>query len=158
MTEDGPTADDTDGHSEVFGPIDASALREIRDLFLDHEPLVETASLDDPLNPQTLSIELADGIGEAATARFDVRWSLSDNYAFHYRDALGRDLRFDCHPKPDAPARHFHLPPNAPSRPVEPSCITVIEVSLVARAVVRLWRDAYERGSLDGINDAENPP
>jgi hypothetical protein len=158
MTDDGPTADDTDDHSEVFGPIDASALREIRDLFVDREPLVETASLDDPLNPQTLSVALADGIGDAASARFDVRWSLFNKYAFHYTDALGRDLRFDRHPKPDAPARHFHLPPTAASRPVEPSCITVTEASLVTRAVVQLWRDAYERGSLDGINDAEDPP
>ena len=29
--------------SEVFGPIDAGALREIRDLFVDMEPLVESA-------------------------------------------------------------------------------------------------------------------
>jgi len=158
MTDDSPTAGETDEHSEVFGPIDASALREIRGLFVDLEPLVETAALDDPLNPQTLSVDLDDGIGAASTARFDVRWSLSDNYAFHYTDARDRDFRFDCHPKPDAPTRHFHAPPEAASRPVEPSCITVTEVSLVTRAVVQLWRDAYERGSFDGINDAVNPP
>ncbi|WP_123538097.1 hypothetical protein [Halosimplex salinum] len=143
---------------EAFGPIDPGALREIRDLFVELEPLVETASLDNPLNPQTLSVEFADGIGDAPTARFDIRWSLSGNYAVHYTDNLDRDFRFDCHPKPDAPTRHFHPPPDAPSHAVEPSCITVTEAPLVTRAVLQRWRDAYESGTFDGINDAENPP
>lgn len=143
---------------EIFGPIDAGALREIRDLFVEMEPLVETASLDDPLNPQTLSVELSDGVGDASTARLDVRWSLTGNYAVHYTDGRNRNFRFDCHPKPDAPTRHFHPPPDAPSRPVEPSCITVSEVALVTRAVLQRWRYAYDRETLDGINEAENPP
>ena len=144
--------------AEVFGPIDAGALREIRDLFVAHEPLVEAASLDDPLNPQTLSIELSDGVGAASTARIDVRWSLTGNYAAHYTDDQGRDFRFDCHPKPDAPKRHFHPPPDAPSRPVEPSCITVREASLVTRAIRQRWRYAYTHETFEGINNAENPP
>lgn len=144
--------------SEVFGPIDAGALREIRDLFVEMEPLVEAASLDDPLDPQTLSVELSDGIGDAPAARIDVRWSLTGNYAAHYTDDRDRDFRFDCHPKPDAPRRHFHPPPDAPSRPVEPSCITLSEVVLVVRAVLQRWRDAYANGTFEGINDAENPP
>lgn len=144
--------------SEVFGPIDAGALREIRDLFIELEPLVETTSLDDPLDPQTLSVALSDGIGDATTARIDVRWSLVDNYAVHYTDDCDRNFRFDCHPKPDAPRRHFHLPPDAPSRPVDPSCITVPELSLVARAVIQRWRYAYNQGTFEGINDGENPP
>lgn len=160
------TGDDRDdsGHagredrSEVFGPIDAGALREFRDLFEATEPLVESASLDDPVNPQSLSVELSDGVGDASGARFDVRWSLTGNYGVHYTDDEGRDFRFDRHPKPDAPTRHFHPPPEAPSRPVEPSCITVSEVPLVARAVVQRWRYAYENRTFDGINDAENPP
>lgn len=144
--------------SEVFGPIDAGALREIRDLFLELEPLVETASLDDPLNPQMLSVGLSDGVGDASTARLDVRWSLAGNYAVHYTDDRDRNIRFDRHPKPGAPARHFHPPPDAPSRPVELSCITVSEATLVTRAVLQRWRHAYDRGTLDGINDAKNPP
>jgi len=144
--------------SEVFGPIDAGALREIRDLFIKHEPLVEGASLDDLLNPQTLSVELSDGIGKASTARIDIRWSLSENYAAHYTDDLERDFRFDCHPKPDAPKRHFHPPPDAPSRPVELSCITVREAALVTRAILQRWRYAHNHETFDGINDAENPP
>jgi hypothetical protein len=148
----------SDESPEVFGPIDAGALREIRDLFMEIEPLVETARLDDPLNPQTLSIELSDGIGDASAARFDVRWSLAGNYAVHYTDDHGRNFRFDRHPKPDASTRHFHPPPDAPSRPVESSCITVSEVALLTRAVLQRWRHAYDRGTFDGINDAENPP
>lgn len=144
--------------SEVFGPIDAGALREIRDLFVEHEPLVQTASLDDPLNPQTLSISLSDGVGTASTARIDVRWSLTGNYAAHYTDDRDRNFRFDCHPKPDAPRRHFHPPPNAPSRPVDQSCIAVSEIGLVTRAILQRWRYAYVHETFDGINDAENPP
>lgn len=176
MTRD---SERTAGHDEpgedyeVFGPIDAGALREIRDLFVEMEPLVETATLDDPFDPQTLSVELSDGISsergedehrefdsgrDTATARFDVRWSLTGNYAFHYTDDRDDNFRFDSHPKPDAPTRHFHPPPDAPSRPVEPSCITVSPVTLVTRAVLQRWRYAYDRGTFDGINDAENPP
>lgn len=162
MTEDEDEAFSTPGQpneqSDVFGPIDAGAVREIRDVFVEQEPLVETAALDDPLDPQTLSVELSDGIGEASTARIDVRWSLTGNYAAHYTDDQDRNFRFDCHPKPDAPTRHFHPPPNAPSRPVEPSCISVREAALVSRAILQRWRYAYTHGSFDGLNDAENPP
>ena len=145
-------------HAEVFGPIDARALREIRNLVVELEPLVETATLDDPVNPQTLSIDLSDGIGDATTTRVDVRWSLTGNYVMHYTDDRNRNFRFDCHPKPDAPTRQFHPPPDAPSHPVEPSCITVSEVSLVTRAVLHRWRYAYTHGTFEGINDTMNPP
>ncbi|WP_049985717.1 hypothetical protein [Halobellus rufus] len=151
-------SEDDASRSEVFGPIDAGALREIRDLFTTAEPLVERAALDDSLNPQTLSVGFSDGIGDASTARFDVRWSLTGYYAFHYSDDLGRNFRFDHHPKPDAPSRHFHSPPDAPSRPVEPSCIAVGELPLVTRAVLQRWRDAYDRGALDRLNEAVDPP
>jgi hypothetical protein len=144
--------------SEVFGPIDAGALREIRDLFVDHEPLVETASLDDPLNPQTLSVELSDGIGPASTAQIDVRWSVTGNYAAHYTDDRDWNFRFDCHPKPNAPRRHFHPPPDAPTRPVEPPCITASAVGLVTQAILQRWRHAYTHETFEEINNAENPP
>jgi len=145
-------------HSETFGPIDAGALREIRDLFLEMEPLVTSASLDDPVNPHTLSIELSDGIGNATACRIDVRWSLTGNYAAHYSDSHDRNFRFDCHPKPNAPRRHFHPPPDAPTRPVERSCITVSAITLVTRAIHQRWRYAYTNGTFEDINDAENPP
>ena len=161
------TDDETEGLSqgsqpveqaEVFGPIDAGALREIRDLVVNHEPLVEEALLDDALNPQTLLIELSDGVGAASTARIDIRWSLTGNYAAHYTDNQGQNFRFDCHPKPEAPTRHFHPPPDAPRRPVEPSCITVREASLVTRAILQRWRHAYTNDTFEGLNDAQNPP
>ena len=160
MTDDGDPAHhiQPDEQSEVFGPIDAGALREIRDLFVELEPLVQAASLDDPLNPQTLSVELSDGVGAASTARIEIRWSLAGNYAAHYTDNQGRNFRFDCHPKPGAPTRHFHPPTDAPSRPVEPSCITVREAPLVTRAILQRWRYAYTNSTFEGINDAENPP
>lgn len=156
MTDEVDAESDCAERSEVFGPIDSAALRRIRELVVDAEPLVDSASLDDPVNPQTLVVELADGIGEASAARFDVRWSLAGNNSFHYTDDGERDFRFDCHPKPDAPTRHFHSPPDA--EPVERSCITVTEVRLVTRAVLQRWRHAYEIDSFEGINQAENPP
>jgi len=154
------SGDETAGDvsSETFGPIDAGALYEIRDLFADAEPLVADATLDDPLNPRTLSIDLSDGIGDATEARFDIRWSAPGNYAFHHTDDTDLNFRFDRHPKPEAPTRHFHIPPNAPSRPVESSCILVTELPLVARAILQRWRDAYKRGSVGELNDTTNPP
>ncbi|ESS08887.1 MAG: hypothetical protein A07HN63_01094 [uncultured archaeon A07HN63] len=157
--EEGPSQSlQPDELAEGFGPIDAGALRKIRDVFVAQEPLVQEASLDNPLNPQTLSVELSDGVGNASTARIDVRWSLTGNYAFHYTDDRDRNFRFDCHPKPGASRRHFHPPPDAPSRPVEPSCITVSEIRVVTRAILHRWRYVYANDSFDGINDAENPP
>ena len=156
--DDHPQHPEATDHTEVFGPIDPGALRTIRDLFVELEPLVETATLDDPLNPQTLTVELADGIRSASTARIEIRWSLTGNYAAHYTDEQNQNYRFDCHPKPDAPQRHFHPPPDAPSHSVEPSCITVSEVALVTRAIIQRWRYAYTNDTFEGINEAENPP
>jgi hypothetical protein len=144
--------------SAGFGPIDADALRDIRSVVTTMEPLVTAARLDDPLNPGQLHVEFEDGIGAATSARIDARWSTRDNYSFHYTDDAGVDYRFDRHPKPDGPRAHFHPPPDAPSDGAVPSCIRVVEIPLVARAVFGLWRNAYERGSVDGINDAANPP
>ncbi|MDQ2056353.1 hypothetical protein [Halobellus sp. H-GB7] len=41
----------------------------------------------------------------------------------------------DVAPKPDAPQRHFHRPPEAHSDDVEQSCITATDPMIVARAV-----------------------
>lgn len=144
--------------AEGFGPTDAAALRKIRDVFVAQEPLVQKASLDDPLDPQTLSIELSDGIGDVSIARIDIRWSLAGNYAAHHTDDRDWNFRFDCHPKPDAQRRHFHPPPDAPSRPVESSCITISEVTLATRAILHRWRCAYANELFDRVNGTENPP
>ncbi len=79
-------------------------------------------------------------------------------YNFHHTDSQGVDFRFDYRPKPDAPEKHFHGPPAAPSENPTRSCITVTEPKLVTRAVHSLWRRAYDTGSLAALNDAENPP
>lgn len=99
-----------------------------------------------------------DGIGDAEWARFDVRWYRSGCYSFHHIDSEGVNFRWDCHPKDGAPRRHFHPVPDAPSNDAEESCIEEREPKVVARAVHKLWRRAYEEGSLKHLNTAENPP
>ena len=84
--DDHPQHTEVTNHSKMFGPVDAGALRTIRDLFIEMESLVEIATLDDPLNPRTLSIELVDVIRAASTAQIEIRWSLIGNYAAHYTD------------------------------------------------------------------------
>jgi hypothetical protein len=139
-----------------FGAIDLPALQRIRSLWLDLEPLVEHSEYDDPIAPTKLRIELRDGIGPASTAQFEVQWSHLGNYSFHYVDEANLNWRFDRHPNPHSPVRHFHPPPDAAD--AEPSCIQVDEASLVTRAVQKLWRAAYESGNLDQLNSASNPP
>lgn len=144
--------------SGEFGAVSLPALRRIRDLWLDLEPLVERANYDDPIDPAELHVHLADGIGDADSARFDVQWSQFDMYAFHYTDSTGLNWRFDRHPNQHSPERHFHPPPDAATADAEASCIAVSEVSLVSRAVHVLWRRAYEVEDTDRLNTASNPP
>jgi hypothetical protein len=126
------------------------------------EPL-STAVLDDFLDPDELRIELSDGVGAADSARFDIAWTTTDDCDIHYTDPEGRNLRWDVHPNeyPRATGdKHFPPPPDATSDPndVEDSCISVTEIELVARAVHKRWREAYECGSFKEINNAKNPP
>ena len=146
------------------GPIDRAALTRIRDVVEETEPLA-SARLDDPLDPGLLQIELAEGLRGAETARIDVRWTTRDDYAFHYTDSNGLDLRWDRHPHGGdyvhVPGlEHYHPPPDASSDPsdVEDSCIRVVPEELVTRAVLKLWRVAYHAGSLEPLNDGRNPP
>lgn len=139
-----------------FGTIYLPALRRIRDLWFELEPLVVDADYDDPVDPAELRIELSDGLLEAEAARLDVQWSERGHYTFHYSDDAGLNWRFDRHPNDHAPREHFHPPPDA--TPSEPSCIEVEEVSLVARAVHALWRRAYDSEDLARLNAATNPP
>ena len=140
----------------AFGAIYLPALRRIRDLWLELEPLVDDARYDDPVDPAELQIDLSDGLLAADCARLDVQWSEFDNYTFHYSDDLGLNWRFDRHPNHHAPDAHFHPPPDASDS--VPSCIGVQEVSLVGRAVHALWRTAYDGGDLSVLNDATDPP
>lgn len=152
--------DEADAESHALrGAIDRGALTDFRDVFERQEPLA-TGRLDDPLDPSVLRIDLDEGVGSAAFARLDVVWTTRDDYSIHYTDPSGRDVRWDRHRNdfPRVPGdRHFHPPPDA-SSDVRPSCIAVAEIELVARAAVKCWREAYETGSLDTINELRDPP
>lgn len=141
-----------------FGAIYLPALQRIHNLWVDLEPLVDTTGYDDLVEPTELRIELTDGIGTAASARFDIQWSELDMYSFHYVDCAGVNWRFDRHPNPHSPKKHFHSPPDASTATATPSCIRVEEVSLVTRAVYTLWRTAYEHEDLARLNSISNPP
>lgn len=151
-----------ESHS-LRGPADRAALLIIRDIFATEEPLA-TPELDDYLNPTELEITLADGIGSADAARIDVVWTTRGDYKFHYTDAAGVNARWGRHPhggEYDAGGlAHFHPPPGATSdsAAVEPSCIDHTVERLVARAVNKLWRAAYEASDTDLLNAAANPP
>ncbi|WP_435197139.1 hypothetical protein [Natronomonas sp. EA1] len=152
--------------SDEFGTIYLPALRRIRDLWTDLEPLTVETGYDDPINPTELRVTLDDGIDAADTARIDIQWSTLDNYTFHYTDSAGLNWRFDRHPNTHSPERHFHPPAEDGTREgsndgtvdPEPSCIQVGEVSLVTRAVHKLWRVAYESGDPTRLNTLSNPP
>jgi len=153
--------EDSESHS-LRGAIDAGALYDFRAEFERLEPLA-SGSLDDPVSPSELRLQLDDGIGEATAATLTVRWSIKDDYNVHYSDDTDRNLRWDVHPhQHTAPNghKHYHPPPNASSDDddVEASCIGVTELVLVARAVHQLWRAGYDSGSVDPLNDAINPP
>lgn len=153
--------EETESHS-LRGAIDAGALHDFRTEFERLEPLA-SGSLDDPLSPGELRLQLGDGIGEASAATITVRWSVQDDYNVNYSDDTGRNLRWDVHPHEyTAPTgdAHYHPPPNGSSDDddVEASCISVTELVLVARAAHQLWRAGYESGTVDPLNDAINPP
>lgn len=145
-------------HAGDFGSIYIPALQRIRDLWIQLEPLVADLGYDDPIDPAELWIELSDGLGDATTARVDIQWSDQDNYSFHYVDSATINWRFDRHPNPHSPDRHFHPPPDAATADAEPSCIHVDGVSLVTRAVHKLWRLAYESEDSGRLNSLSNLP
>lgn len=110
------------------GPLDEAALEEIRETFTAVDGLVADAGFDSLLDPTGLVV-FEDGVGDADWARFDVRWFQRGFYSVHHVDERGVDFRFDYHPKPDAPERHFHAPPAAASEDAVESCITVTNPS-----------------------------
>lgn len=84
-------------------------------------------------------------------------WFRSGAYRFHYVDTEEVNWRFDRHPNTHSPAKHFHESPDAHSETAVASCITVEEPTLVARAVLNLWRRAYEMDDLEVLNTASDP-
>jgi len=145
--------EDVDGD---IGQLDELALDEIRTVFETQEPLVTEVGFPSLIDPQELQVQFRTGIGDTDDARLGVRWFRTGYYAFHYTDS-SRDFRWDSHPKAGAPDRHFHPPPDAASGDPEPSCITIEEPELVARAVHKLWRRAFDTSSPATLNTADNP-
>lgn len=141
-----------------LGPPDPTVMQEIRDRFLEHEPLVESAGFDSVLHPRELIVSFEDGIGPADRCRMEVTWFQSGAYRFHYVDDGGVNWRFGRHPNPHSPEKHFHEPPDAASTTAVESCVRVEEPKLVALAVLKLWRRAYERSDFGILNDADDPP
>ena len=141
--------------SGAFGPIDSTALTHIRTLFCETEPLVNETEFDDPIAPTVLHVHLTTGFG--SSGRFDIRWSEYDYYSIHYTEP-DLDYRFDRHPNPHSPEKHFHRPPNVHSKAAVPSCIEVERPELVALAVVQRWRDALGKDDSSILNDVDNPP
>lgn len=60
-------------HAGEFGAIYLPALQRIRDLWLQHEPLVADSGYDDPVHPTELWLDLTDGLGAATSARVDIQ-------------------------------------------------------------------------------------
>jgi hypothetical protein len=139
------------------GPIDYDALQTILDIFLETEPLVSHHALSGRLdsNPE-LNITLDEGFGSCASGRFDIVWTEHDCYNFHYTEQNGVDFRFDRHPEPHVPDKHFHEPPDATSQ--VSSCVEVEQVEIVTRAVIKCWRTALERDDPSLVNSRSNPP
>lgn len=158
MADDAPGRIPSEELTGDVGAPDAASMQTIRDRFVQDEPLVEKAVFDSALAPQELHVRFADGIGDAAWCRLDVTWYTSDAYRFHYVDENEVNWRFDRHQNAHSPEKHFHEPPAAVSETARQSCITVEEPRLVARAILNLWRRAYEMDSVSELNTASNPP
>jgi hypothetical protein len=159
----GANAGADEGHV-LRGAIDRVALLRIRDVVTDSEPLA-SAALDDFLNPTVVTVEFEDGLCAADSARIDAQWTTKMDYKFHYTDPTGVNLRWGKHPHNNdyiaVPGlEHYHPPPDASSNSneVQDSCIKQSPVKLVTRAVLKLWRAAYETNSLQPLNAAQNPP
>lgn len=105
------------------GPLDETALGQIRDEFVGLDGIVADAGLDSLLDPTKLIVRLDDGLGDAKSCHFDIRWYRSGYYNFHHTDEQDVDFRFDFHPKPNVPEKHFHEPPDTPSECPSRSCI-----------------------------------
>lgn len=136
------------------GPLDFDALAEIRSVF-EEDGLVAEIGFDNSLNPRKLQIHINDGLHGQDSARIDVKWTTNGYYSFHYSQH-GLDFRFDRHPKSGVPDAHFHPPPDASN--AGRSCIDVDSAVLVARAVHKCWRAAYNADDPANANSLPDPP
>lgn len=138
------------------GAPDPHLMANARTVATEYEPLVTSTAFDDPIDPSTVQLHLADGI-DAEASRFDVTWTTEGYYRYHYTEGDGFNYRYDCHPRPDLPDNHFHEPPDATHDDAVPSCIEVRTVRLVTLAVLQLWRDALETGDLTLLQQPKPP-
>lgn len=142
---------DIDGE---LGTLDVVAMDEIRAAFTGLDGLIDSVGFQDLVDPQMVQVHFSDGIGDATWCRLDVRWYRLGYYSIHHTDSTGRDFRWDYHPKTSAPERHFHPPPDAASDDARRSCLTADQPPVVARAVHKLWRRAYDTGDTTRLNSA----
>ncbi|MDB9252893.1 hypothetical protein [Halorubrum ezzemoulense] len=114
------------------------------------EPLVDSAAIDDPVNPTELVVAFSSGLDTAG--RMEITWWKRGAYRYHYTEPDGIDFRFDNHPKANTPDAHFHPPPDAGT--AEPSFLgEETQVQVVTRAVISRWREvAVEEEPLDILN------
>lgn len=150
-------SDENAGSHRLRGAIDGDVLVTIRDVFDRHEPLA-TATLDDLIDPILLTVELTAGLREGSTSRFDIQWTVEDDYKFHYVEGK-LNFRWGHHPHDnDYNVRgygHFHPPPNASSDPndVQDSCFTVHRPKIITRGILKNWRAAFH----EGLEEVNNP-
>ncbi|MFB6176923.1 MAG: hypothetical protein ABEI99_07235, partial [Halobaculum sp.] len=83
-----------------------------------HPLVVENRLQPDTLSPRMLALALdADQYpASVESVRIDLRWYESGDYTVHYIESRAEgewQCRWDRHPKPDAPQRHCHPPPDA---------------------------------------------
>jgi hypothetical protein len=144
----------TDDISGPVGPVEYPILQQIRDLFLEEEPLVESTTFDDLVNPTELIVEFSTGVD--SPGRMEITWWKRGAYRYHYTEPDGVDFRFDYHPKDGAPNAHFHPPPDAGK--AESSFLTgVTQPQIVTRAVITRWRQTVvEDKGLGSLNSDSN--
>lgn len=138
------------------GRPDAKLLAAARTVAKKHEPLVSETELDDAVDPETLSLHVDAGI-RADSGRFDVTWTDESYYRYHYTEGDDFNYRYDRHPRRDVPEKHFHEPPDANHDDAVPSCIKVETVQLVTLAVLQLWRDAVQSGTVARLQQSQPP-
>jgi hypothetical protein len=145
-----------DDISRPVGPVDYPVLQQVCDLLLKEEPLVESATFDDPVNPSELVVEFSMGLD--APGRMELTWWKRGAYRYHYTELDGVDFRFDNHPKEGTPDAHFHPPPDA--RRAEPSFLAgVTQPQVVTRTVIARWRRTVVEGrELEALNRDESRP
>lgn len=144
----------TDDISGPVGPVDYPILQQIRDLLLEEEPLVESTTFDDLVNPTELIVEFSTGVD--SPGRMEITWWKRGAYRYHYTEPDGVDFRFDDHPKDGAPNAHFHPPPDAGK--AESSFLAgVTQPQIVTRAVITRWRQTVVKDKgLRSLNSDSN--